>query len=138
MAMDVGRRGGTIASINVTPMADVMIVLLIIFMVMTPIVVQEAVKLPPAANAPTAKEEKEALVLSLDPHGQLSIDERAVGAFEPALAQVSALTANDPERPVRIKADRSVPYTWVSQVVSACQGAHLQGVTLATVQPEVQ
>lgn len=138
MAMDVGRHGGTIASINVTPMADVMIVLLIIFMVTTPIVITEAVRLPPAANAPEQKEDKIALVLALDKHGQLSIDDRPVGPFAPALSQVTELTNNDPERPVRIKADRGVPYVWVSQVLGACRGAHAQGVTFATRKPEVR
>jgi biopolymer transport protein ExbD len=51
MALSVGRaRGGAIAEINVTPMADVMIVLLIIFMVATPVIVAAPVALPAAAH----------------------------------------------------------------------------------------
>src|SRR5207245_2074428 len=135
-AMDLGaRRGGTIAAINVTPMADVMIVLLIIFMVMTPIVIQEKLKLPQATNA--TEDEKGALVLSLDGRGQLAIDDQPVGPFEAALGQVQELTNNDPERPVRIKADRWLPYTSVSRLIEACRGAVARGVTLATEKPEV-
>jgi biopolymer transport protein TolR len=138
MAMNVGgRRGGTIAAINVTPMADVMIVLLIIFMVATPLVIAEKVKLPPAANSRSANDEKP-LVLELDSGGRLAIDGNDVGPFEPALAQVADVTASDPDRPVRLKADRKVPYRWVSRVMAACKGAAGQGVSLATGKPEVQ
>jgi biopolymer transport protein TolR len=139
MGMDVGaKRGGTIASINVTPMADVMIVLLIIFMVTTPVIVQDKLKLPSAANARETKEDKDALVLSLSEHGVLSIDDRDVGPYESALGQVTELTTNDPERPVRIKADRTVPYAWISRLMSACRGATVQGIGLQTAKPEVR
>jgi biopolymer transport protein TolR len=138
MAMDVGgKRGGTMSSINVTPMADVMIVLLIIFMVTTPMVIAEKVKLPQASNATADKEDDKALVLSLRNTGELLIDDRSVGHYEPALAQVRELTKGDPERPVRIKADRSVPYRWVSKVMAACSGAQQQGVSLATKKMEM-
>jgi biopolymer transport protein TolR len=138
MAMDVGgKRGGTMAAINVTPMADVMIVLLIIFMVATPIVVTDRVKLPPAANAKNASEHEKPLLLELDAGGRLTIDGREVGPFEPALTQVADVTGNDPARPVRLKADRSVPYRWVSRVMGACKGAPGEGVGLATGKAEV-
>jgi biopolymer transport protein TolR len=139
MAIDLGgKRGGTIAAINVTPMADVMIVLLIIFMVATPIVITDKVKLPPADHAKEAGENEKALVLELDAGGRLAIDGRDAGPFAPALGQVADVTASDPERPVRLKADRSVPYRWISRVMSACKGAPGQGVDLATGKPEVR
>jgi biopolymer transport protein ExbD len=138
MGMSVGgQRGGTIAAINVTPMADVMIVLLIIFMVATPIVVSEKVKLPPAANARSASDSEKPLVLELDSTGRLTLDGKDVGPFEPALSQIADATGSDPERPVRLKADRGVPYLWVSRVMAACKGAAAQGVGLATGKPEV-
>ena len=138
MSMDLGgRRGGTIAAINVTPMADVMIVLLIIFMVATPIVITEKVKLPPAANSRDSDEKEKPLVLELDSGGRLTIDGREVGPFEPALSQVADATGSDPERPVRLKADRGVPYRWVSRVMASCKGAPGHGVSLSTGKPEM-
>ena len=62
MAISVGgKRGSTLANINVTPMADIMIVLLIIFMVMTPVLGREGVDLPFARSA-EAKEPKDVVV----------------------------------------------------------------------------
>jgi biopolymer transport protein TolR len=139
MAMDLGRkRGGTIAAINVTPMADVMIVLLIIFMVATPVVIQDKVKLPPAAHGKPAGENEKPLELELHADGRLWIDSVEIGPFEPALPQIADATGSDPERPVRLKADRAVPYLWVSRVMAACKSAQANGVALATGKPEVQ
>ena len=64
MAMSVGRpRTGAIAEINVTPMADVMIVLLIIFMVATPVIVGAPVRLPGAEHSVEHKEERLEVVI---------------------------------------------------------------------------
>jgi biopolymer transport protein ExbD len=136
MAMNVGRRGSCVAEINVTPMADVMIVLLIIFMVTTPVIVSETLPLPPAAHAQENDPDK-ALVLRLDGRGTLTIGEQEVGAYEPALRQVAEVTHADPQRAVWIKADRSVPYTWVAALADTCRRAGVESVTLATDRPEV-
>ena len=74
MAMNVGGgpRTGTIADINVTPMADVMIVLLIIFMVATPIIARPPVKLPDATHLTQHKREKLEIVLRRG--GSVAID----------------------------------------------------------------
>jgi len=132
MAMNVSRNDRCFASINVTPMADVMIVLLIIFMVMTPIIGGDRVRLPPAANSRRSSEEQGALVLQLDEHGTLSIDGRDVGPFEPALGQVRELTGADPERSVWLKADREVPSAWVTTLLGACRSSQVDHIGLAT------
>jgi biopolymer transport protein TolR len=136
MAMNVGARGrGAIAEINVTPMADVMIVLLIIFMVVTPIALQP-VSLPPAAHAREGQDQKP-LVLTIATDGTLSIDERRVGPYEPALREVTVLVDADPLRPITIKADRGVTYAPVGAVLDACRRGGAENVRLATDRPEV-
>src|SRR5512147_2380142 len=82
MAMTVGPgRKGAIADINVTPMADVMIVLLIIFMVATPIIAGSAVRLPDARHAAThAREGRAFIVVRAD--GSTLLDGAPVGAAQ--------------------------------------------------------
>lgn len=67
MAMNVSRAaGGPVASMNVTPMADIMIVLLIIFMVITPLIREtDGFKLPPASNSREQKESRQDVVVSV-------------------------------------------------------------------------
>jgi biopolymer transport protein TolR len=138
MAMDVGNRNGsTIASINVTPMADVMIVLLIIFMVTIPIIDQGRAQLPPAAHAKELEEA--AFVLEIDAQGQLAIEGTWVGEVASALREVALRVGADPVRPIEIKADRDVPYRTVASVVDACRGAGAETLLLATQKlPEVR
>jgi biopolymer transport protein ExbD len=137
MAMSTSRsKNGAIAEINVTPMADVMIVLLIIFMVTTPLITQAPVPLPEAAHGKEETGDK-TLVILLDAQGQLKVDEKDLGPFEPALAQVTELT-EAAAKPVWIKADRTVPYAWVSQVLDACRRGGAEDVHLAADLPEVR
>ena len=78
MSMSVGaRRGGVVAEINVTPMADVMIVLLIIFMVATPLIVTSPVALPRAREAVERKGDDVKVVVKA--HGEISIGSATFG-----------------------------------------------------------
>ncbi len=136
MSLNVGRRGGCVAEINVTPMADVMIVLLIIFMVATPILTSETLRLPSASHARDGDPAK-ALVLRLDERGALSIDNQPIGPFAPALPEVALRIGADPLRPVWIKAHRDVPYEWVAAVADTCRRAGVETLLLATDRPEM-
>jgi len=131
-----GGKGGAIAEINVTPMADVMIVLLIIFMVTVPLLTKDVVTLPDAANGKKGESEK-TLVIVLDAQGALTVDKKPMGPYAPALAQVQDLT-EEAGRPVWIKADRTVPYAWVSEVLDACRRGGAEEVHLAADLPKVQ
>jgi biopolymer transport protein ExbD len=128
MAMSVDRaRSGAIAEINVTPMADVMIVLLIIFMVATPLIAKAPVRLPAATHALEHRGERlELLVRS---------DGRVLLAGEPIplelLAERLALKAGA-ERTVLVQADREASYLDVSRVLSACRTAGVTQIALAT------
>jgi biopolymer transport protein TolR len=138
MAMSAGRRDGAIADINVTPMADVMIVLLIIFMVATPMINSEQVRLPGAPNSKEKERDEKALVLQVDAQGQLAVDGRILGPVEPALRELGMMTGAGPDRHVRIKADRDVPYTAVEAVIEACRAAGADVLTLATERVETR
>ena len=133
MAMSMGKkRGGTIAEINVTPMADVMIVLLIIFMVMTPIITN-SVPLPGAANARPRPQEAEVEVV-MTRAGEIKTGGRTVEDVAALRARVQEQLAGSAKGDsfVMVKADRDLPYSEVEQVLEACRQAGAEEVGLAT------
>jgi biopolymer transport protein ExbD len=127
MAMSVGAaRRGAIAEINVTPMADVMIVLLIIFMVATPIIARSPVQLPEAARA--AEHARGGIEIVVRANGAVSVDGTPadVALVEQMLASRGASLP-----PVRVQADRAASYDDVSRVLAACRRAGAAEVALA-------
>ncbi|MGE5126937.1 MAG: ExbD/TolR family protein [Betaproteobacteria bacterium] len=128
MAMGVSRRrGGAIAEINVTPMADVMIVLLIIFMVATPLIGQPPVRLPRAEH--TAERRGERLEILLRRDGSVLV----AGTPLPveALSEWMAGRASAARTTVLVQADREAPYDAVARVLAACRAAGVAEVGLA-------
>jgi biopolymer transport protein ExbD len=129
MAMNVGRRqNGAIAEINVTPMADVMIVLLIIFMVMTP-VIGTPVRLPDAAHATEQKGERIEVVLGTN--GFITAGKETFGSAEAFGDYLAVRSAGGTGPTVLIQADRGVAYTEVARVLAACRKAGTLEVALA-------
>jgi biopolymer transport protein ExbD len=115
-----GKTRSAISEINVTPMADVMIVLLIIFMVMTPLI-REPVQLPDAAQAKEKKGERIDVVVGTN--GQITAGQETF-ATAAALGDHLALRfAGSPVPPVSIQADRSATYSEVEGVLEACRKA---------------
>ena len=133
MAMSVGGRPkGAIAEINVTPMADVMIVLLVIFMVMTPIMVAP-VRLPDASQA--TDHEGERLEVTLGTNGLITAGSETFASAE-AFGDYLAVRASGGSGPtVLIQADRGVAYTEVAHLLAACRKAGTIEVALAARRP---
>jgi biopolymer transport protein ExbD len=130
MAMSVGRPcRGAIAEINVTPMADVMIVLLIIFMVATPVIVGAPVRLPPALNAVDQRQERLEVVVRSS--GQLTAGGLAFSGADTLAEWISARRASGADTSVLLQADRGVRYGEVARVLSACRRAGVAEVALA-------
>ena len=130
MAMSVGRRGtGAIADINVTPMADVMIVLLIIFMVATPLISHPRVRLPEAAH-PTPKE-GERLEIELRRDGAITLDGTPLAGREALVEYLAVRTSNPGLLQVVIQADRDTTYAEIARILAACREARVGEVALA-------
>lgn len=116
------RRGGRAAAmseINITPMVDVMLVLLIIFMVAAPLsVVGVPVKLPETSAPPVPNEQEEPLTVTLNVEGQIFIMDTEIAANEllPKLRAIVAERANDK---IFIRADGDVPYERFAQIMGA-------------------
>ena len=121
----------TIAEINVTPLVDVMLVLLIIFMISAPLM-QTGIQVDlPKANATTMNEVPERLVLSVQKNHQISIGDHAIPKgtlFE----KLKAISAAKPRLEVIVEADRGIEYGFVAQVMAEVQRAGIHRVGLAT------
>jgi biopolymer transport protein TolR len=123
MAMQAAApRGAPIAAINVTPMADVMIVLLIIFMVATPILVAPKVTLPDARTGRDAPEKRVDITVMAD--GRVSLGTTATDR-----AALPALLAGQTEN-VWLTADTQASYADVQAVLDVCRRAGVETVGL--------
>src|SRR5687767_10567780 len=117
---DPGR--STLAEINVTPMVDVMLVLLIIFMVTAPLIQQGVkVNLPQTRAAPVEADEKK-LVLSVDARRRVFIGEAEVRLAD-LEAKLKANAKAQQDKEIYLHADRALPYGVVVEVMAAAQRA---------------
>jgi biopolymer transport protein ExbD len=138
MAMNVGPRRPAIVEINVTPMADIMIVLLIIFMTVTPLLREGRVKnLPPASNASDATEGPWVVGIAADATTDLGGLELA--APSDLLPRLQEAWARRPERDrvVYVKADERVGYSEVARVIALCHAAGASEVALLVRSPGI-
>jgi biopolymer transport protein ExbD/biopolymer transport protein TolR len=126
-----GRRQTALAEINVTPLVDVMLVLLIISMVAAPML-QRGINLELPATA-TASEIREArIVVSVDRDGRIRINERPVHA-ELLTERMQSLAVSRPDETVFLQADRLLPYGEVLGVMDTIRTAGVTRVALVTV-----
>ncbi|GMT97113.1 protein TolR [Corallococcus caeni] len=134
MGMGGGKGGGgrtTMSEINVTPMVDVMLVLLIIFMVTAPLIQQGVkVNLPETKAAPVEATEKK-VVLSIDAGRKVYIGDAEV-ALEELETKLAANAKAQADKEVYLHADRDVPYGVVVEVMAAAQRAGISNVGMIT------
>ena len=135
MAMSGGRasRNGrtTMSEINVTPLVDVMLVLLIIFMITAPLIQQGVkVNLPEAKAAPVEATEKK-LVLSVDAQRRVYVGE-AVVPLDQLESKLKANAKAQADKEVYLHADRAIPYGIVVEVMAAAQRAGIANVGMIT------
>ncbi len=130
MAMEFGGRGAK-SEINVTPLVDVVLVLLIIFMVITPLLQRgKAVQLPRAREVSELEHGGDPILLSVTSDGRTWLDKREVPRRELADAVGREMAAR-PGVPLVLKADRSLDYKRVREVVLELSKTHLAGLSLA-------
>jgi biopolymer transport protein TolR len=126
--------GGSISDINVTPLVDVMLVLLVIFMVTAPILQQGVnVDLPKVAAGALAGEEEQ-LVVNVTKAGQVFLNDTAMAPAE-LTAKLRAIAAARPDRQVYVRADQAVAYGEVMRAMAAVRDAGLVRVGLVTEPP---
>ena len=131
--MSGGKGGGrsTLNEINVTPLVDVMLVLLIIFMVTAPLIQQGVkVNLPNAKAAPVEAQEKK-LVLSIDAQHHVFIGDVEV-PIEQLEAKLQTNAKAQADKELYLDADRDIPYGVVVEVMAAAQRAGVLNVGMIT------
>jgi biopolymer transport protein TolR len=133
MSMSVGdKKGGAIADINVTPMADIMIVLLIIFMVITPMLQKGVdVKLPTAGNTQERKDEQKSITVAVKRNNDLFLNNKRIEAKD-LVPQVKERLEDLPEgkKMVYLKADSELAYSDVMKVMDSCREAGVEEIAL--------
>ena len=138
--MEVGRRGGTrssLSQINVTPLVDVMLVLLTIFMVTAPMLDQGIkVNLPQVSHAPTLAQSHEPLVVSVTREGTIAIGHSRVNTAEKLVPVLEQVLKGTPDREVFLEADRDVPYGQVVKVMAAMRRAGVQKLGMVSEEPK--
>ena len=130
-----GRRGGRSAAmseINITPMVDVMLVLLIIFMVAAPMLtVGVPVKLPETAAAALPTEQEEPLTVTVTADGRLAIQTTEVSDAE-MISKLTAIAAERTSRKIYLRADGAVAYERVAQVMGALNAGGFNEIAFVT------
>ncbi len=131
MAFTPGSRRGEMADINMTPMIDVMLVLLIIFMVAAPMMTTGVdVALPSSRTGKNL--ESEALMVTLTRDGRLQLEDTFLPMARLENALRAKAEASTRKRPVMVRADGSLPYERVIQVVDAIRAAGFTQVGFVT------
>ncbi len=133
----MARRGlgksGVNADINVTPMADIMLVLLIIFMITTPLLQSGiTVNLPKAKNPLDAPEadSKEAVVVAVNREGRLFLAKKMIGEQDLYEYLVKKFSGGEINRTIFLKADTALAYGRVVEIVNGCRKAGVERIGL--------
>jgi biopolymer transport protein TolR len=134
MSMNVGgSKGGAIADINVTPMADIMIVLLIIFMVITPMLQKGVdVKLPVAGNTKERKDEQKTITVAIKKDTTTYLGGTPMTNVAELVPQVKERLEDLPEgqKIVYLKADEQLAYSEVMKVMDLLREAGVEEIAL--------
>src|SRR5579883_3010367 len=135
MAFEAGQRGSLVSQINVTPLVDVMLVLLVIFMVTAPIIQQGVeVNVPKVRAAPLPGEEQQ-FVVSITRDNQIYLNDARLDPDE-LTQKLAAISAERPDRQIFVRADEDVPYGDVIRTMAAIKAAGIQNVGMVTAMPD--
>jgi biopolymer transport protein ExbD len=121
------------SEINMTPLIDVMLVLLVIFIVTAPLLGNRLPLELPKADAPAAGAAPAALDLAIDAQGRLYLADQLLAAADARtqlMQQARQAARRDPATEVRLRADRRVPYGRVAEIIGWVQDAGLVRVGL--------
>jgi biopolymer transport protein TolR len=120
-----------LAEINVTPFVDVMLVLLIIFMVTAPMMMQGVdVNLPRTTTQPITSEE-ERLVLTITAKREIYLNEYKI-ALDSLQRKLQTIFQNRPDKAVFLRADQNLPYGFVMEVMAAIRQSGIKRIGMVT------
>ena len=133
MAMDASsqRDGMTIAQINVTPLVDVMLVLLVIFMVTAPIIQQGVQVNLLQAKAGAIPGTEDVLVVTVAKNGTIYLNDNAMG-FDELGSKIRAIRNNQADKQVYVRADQDLRYGLVMRTIAELKQAGIERVGMVT------
>jgi len=140
MAMHVGPSEGggedeVISTINTTPLVDVMLVLLIIFLITIPVVTHSvALVLPKQTNQPT-QTKPENITISVDRDGNIFWNTALVPDSNALFERMKVVAVLEPQPEVHIRGDQEARYEFVGKIVATCQRAGIAKVNFITEPP---
>ena len=138
MAMDVGgAKGGVKSDINVTPLVDVMLVLLIIMMLVAPLLQQGVpLTLPSAMNTVDKPDTADQTVVYVDAQGKLYVNQIEIPAAD-VPGRLQTVFEEKTDRTVYLRGDQDAPYSAIMEMMDALRKAGIDTVALLTERPGV-
>ena len=138
MGMNVGSDSGedeVISAINTTPLVDVMLVLLIIFLITIPAIIQNvAVELPKERNLPT-QTKPENILISVNKDGDIFWNQQLVPDTDALFERLKVVAVVVPQPEVHIRGDEDARYESIGRVVYTCQRASIMKIGFITEPP---
>jgi biopolymer transport protein TolR len=133
--MEIGSRDnrdrGTMSQINVTPLVDVMLVLLVIFMVTAPMMQQGVQVNLPKADAKALSPQEDTVVVSLEKSGRIYINKTQIAVGD-LRGRLTEMFAGRSKKEVFLKADQDVPYGEVVKAMAEIKGAGIERLGMVT------
>lgn len=119
------------SDINVTPMVDVMLVLLVIFMITAPLI-NHVIKLDlPVAQSAVVPQKAQAITLSVDARGGLYLESESLN-FNDLDTRLALLSKRNPQPELQLRADKETRYEVIAQVMAAAQAQGLSKIGFIT------
>jgi len=123
------------SEINVTPLVDVMLVMLVVFMVAAPLLTVGVPVDLPQTQAPPITEPKEPLVITINGEGHIFVQETELPT-ESLVPRLQAITENNPDAPLYVRGDKAINYGRVVEVMSLVSAAGFRKVSLVAEAPK--
>ena len=135
MAFESGQRGQFASQINVTPLVDVMLVLLVIFMVTAPMIQQGVEVSVPRVKASALPGKEEQFVVSITRNDEVYLNDTKLG-LDQLTEKLQAIAVARPDREVFVRADEQVSYGAVIKTMAAIKAAGIENVGMVTEMPQ--
>ncbi|MBO0739546.1 MAG: protein TolR [Alphaproteobacteria bacterium] len=123
------------SEINVTPLVDVMLVLLVVFMVAAPLLTVGVPVDLPQTQAPPITEPKEPLVITINGEGRIFLQQTEIPT-DSLVSRLQAITGGNPDAPLYVRGDRAINYGRVVEVMSLVSAAGFHKVSLIAESPK--
>jgi biopolymer transport protein ExbD len=132
LSLDTSGEGEAMSTINVTPLVDVMLVLLIIFIITIPVIIPQIhLTLPTATNLPTVTK-PENITISIDKNGNIFWNTKHLADQNELKSELRSIVTLNPQPEVHIRGDMDTRYLYVGQVLVAAQEIGIRKVAFLT------